>query len=300
MIQRRRTQIRLAQRAYRQRKETTISGLNGRVASLEKTIEDMHKTFLDFNDRAIAAGIQKGAPALAGQLRSTAEKLNELAKNSTEESEGEEDENDTVRPVQPVAAEPRSRRPGGGSGPEAVSMLGYQATFGEEEDEEEDAGEIAAPPAQCELDNHLPLSIWTGTEDVQQLRSEGPQSNMRRLQNIKPMPYQPKWVDVLDSNIEQFLRSKGLYRDGQYSVPFDAVTPPLSSKVTPVHAVSSPSCSPSLNSSGGPHTPEIIDGHWPNEAFSSGNQKFWSQTRSVCKGSDRDMEEWFDDTSICL
>lgn len=260
----------------------------------------MHKTFLEFNDKAIAAGIQKGAPALAGQLRSTAERLNELAKNSTEESEGEEDENDTVRSVQPVAAEPRSRRQGGASGPEAVSMLGYQATFGEEEDEEEDAGEIAAPPAQCELDNHLPLSKWTGTEGMQQLRSEGPKSNKRRLHNIKPMPYQQKWVDVLDSSIEQFLRSKGLYLDSQSSVPFDAVTPPLGSEATPIPAVSSLCCSPSLNSSGGPHTPESIDGHWPNEAYSSGNKKLWSEARSVCKTSDRDMDESFDDPSTCL
>ena len=260
----------------------------------------MHKTFLEFNDRAIAAGIQKGAPALAGQLRSTAERLNELAKNSTEESEGEEDENETMRSVQPAAAGPGSRRQGGGLGPEAVSMLGYQATFGEEEDEEEDAGEIAAPPAQCELDNHLPLSKWTGTEDMQQLRNEGPQSNMRRLHHMKPMSHQPKWVDVLDKSIEQFLRSKGLYLDGQYSVPFDAVNPPLASAVTPIPAVSSLCCSPSLNSSGGPHTPESIDGHWPNEAYSSGNGRFWSETRSVCKSSDRHMEESFDDTSICL
>ena len=260
----------------------------------------MHKTFLEFNDRAIAAGIQKGAPALAGQLRSTAERLNELAKNSTEESEGEEDENDTVRSVQPLAPEPRSRRQGGGSGPEPVSMLGYQATFGEEEDEEEDAGEIAAPPAQCELDNRLPLSKWTGTEDIQQLRNKGPKSNIRRLHNVKPTPYQPKWVDVLDSNIEQFLRSKGLYLDGQCSVPFDAVTPPLGSEVTSNPAVSSPCCSPSLYSSGGPQTPQSIDGHWPDEAYSSGNDKFWSETRSICKASDRDMEESFNDTSICL
>ena len=247
----------------------------------------MHKTFLEFNDRAIAAGIQKGAPALAGQLRSTAERLNELAKNSTEESEGEEDENDTVRSVQPVAAGPGSRRQGGVLGPEPVSMLGYQATFGEEEDEEEDAGEIVAPSAQCELDNHLPLSKWTGTENMQQFRNEGPKSNMRRLHNIKPMSHQPKWVDVMDNSIEQFLRKKGLYLDGQYSVPFDATNPPLGSEVTRIPGVSSLCCSPSLSSSGGPHTPENIDGHWPNEALSSGNDNFWSETKSVCKTFDR-------------
>ena len=50
---RRRTQIRLAQRAYRNRKETTISALKKRVGELERTIEKMNKSFLKFHDNAI-------------------------------------------------------------------------------------------------------------------------------------------------------------------------------------------------------------------------------------------------------
>ena len=261
----------------------------------------MHKTFLDFNDRAIAAGIQKGAPALAGHLRSTAERLGELAKNSNEESEAEEDEHDSMRSVQPMAAKPRSQRQGGAVGQEPVSMLGYQATFGEEEDEEEeDAGEIAAPPAHFELDHHLPLSEWTGTENMQQLRNEDPKSNPQSLDDIRPLLNQQKWVDVLDDNIEQFLRSKGLYLDGQYSVPFDPTDAPLGPQVAPLSAVSSPYCSPSLHSSEGPHTPESTDGHWPNEAYSTRNDKFWNESTNVSKASDRDMEEAFDAAIICL
>ena len=298
MIQRRRTQIRLAQRAYRQRKETTISGLNGRVTTLEKTIEDMHKTFLEFNDRAIAAGIQKGAPALAGHLKSTAERLSELAKNSTEESEAEEDENDPVRSVQPVAAVPRSRRQGGELAPGPVSMLGYQATFGEEEDEEEeDAGEIAAPRAQFELDNHLPLSDWTGTEDMQQLRNEGPRSHTQRLSNIRPVLPRRNFIDV-PNNIEQFLRNKGLYSNGRYSLPCDPIDPSLGSRETSLPAVNSPYYSPSLNSSGGPHTPESTDGHWPNDAYSSRHDYLWNESTRVSKASDVDMNESLDDPSI--
>lgn len=283
LIQRRRTQIRLAQRAYRQRKETTISGLNSRVTSLEKTIEDMHKTFLEFNDRAITSGIQKGAPALAGYLKSTAERLSELAKSSAEESEIEEDENDPGRSVQPMAAQARSRRQGRDLGPEPASMLGYQTTFGEEEDgEEEDAGEIAAPPARFLLDNNLPLSNWTGAENVQQLRSEGPKSNTQGPDNnIRPV--QQNWDDVLDNNIEHFLRSKGLYLDGQYSVAFGPNDPSLGSEEIPLLAVQSPYCSPSLNSSGGPHTPESADAHWPHEPYSSGNHILGMRARALQK-----------------
>lgn len=69
--QRRRTQIRLAQRAYRQRKETTISALNKKVAALEYTIEKMHDSFLKFNDKAIASNIDKWEPSLAEDLKST-------------------------------------------------------------------------------------------------------------------------------------------------------------------------------------------------------------------------------------
>lgn len=257
----------------------------------------MHKTFLEFNDRAIAAGIQKGAPALAGHLRSTAERLNELAKNSAEESEGEEDENESVRSVQPVAAESRSRRQGGRLGPEPVSILGYQATYGEEEEEEEeDAGEIAAPPAQFALANHLPLSDLVGTESMQQLRNEVPKSKTQRLNNnIRPVPTQQNWVDVLDKDMEQPLRSKQLYLDGHSPVPFGPIDPPLASGMTPLPAKNSPYRSPSPNSSGGPPTPESIDGHWPDEAYSIRSDDFWDKTTNVSKASDSDMNEAFDD-----
>ena len=261
----------------------------------------MHKTFLGFNDRAIASGIQKGAPALAGHLKVTAERLNELAKNSTEESDAEEDENDAGRSIRPVAAGPRSRQQGRGLGPGAVSALGYQAAFGEEEDEEdEDAGEITAPSAQFQLDNRLPLSDWTGTENIQQLRNEGPRSNTQGRNNIRPVPARHNWVDVLDKNVEQFLRSKGLYRDGQYSVPYSPIDPPLGSEERSLPTVNPPYYSPSLNSSGGPHTPQSTDLRWPNETYSRRNHNFSNEGTNVPKGSDTDMSDYFDNAGIRL
>ena len=259
----------------------------------------MHKTFLEFNDRAIASGIQKGAPALAGYLKVTAERLNELAKNSTEESDAEEDENDAGRSIRPVAPEPRSRPQGRVLGPGAGSALGYQAGFGEEEDEEdEDAGEIAAPSVPFQLDNLLPLSDWTGTENIQQLRNKGPQSNTQGRNNIRPVPARHNLVDVLDNKVEQFLRSKGLYRDGQYSVPFSPIDPSLGSDEKSLASMSSPYYSPSLNSSGGPHTPRSTDVHWPNETYSRRNHIFSNESTNVPKTSDTDMGDYFDNAGI--
>ena len=261
----------------------------------------MHKTFRDFTDTAIALGIQNGAPALAGHLKTTAERLSELAKNSTEDSDVEEDENDPRKSVQPMAVEHRSRRQGRELGPEPASMLGYQTTLGEEEEEEEeeeDAGEIAAPPVRSDLDNHLPLSDWAGTENMQQLRSEGSKSPTWS-QNIS-RPMRQDWVNVLDNNIEHFLRSKGLYLDDQYSTAFGPIDPSLGSKETSLPAVSSPYHSPSLNSSGGPHTPRSIDAPWPNESHTNGNHIFWNETANVCKASDVDINDPFDEQSILL
>ncbi|KAH0559870.1 hypothetical protein GP486_003618, partial [Trichoglossum hirsutum] len=72
---RRRTQIRLAQRAYRLRKETTISTLKERLSELQSAIEDMSKSFLKFNDNAMSSGIAQMRPDLARDLKETAEQV---------------------------------------------------------------------------------------------------------------------------------------------------------------------------------------------------------------------------------
>lgn len=89
--QRRRTQIRLAQRAYRQRKETTISALSKKVAALESSIEKMQDTFLEFNDKAIASNIGKWEPSLAEDLKLTMGRFIDYAKSMERNSEIEEE-----------------------------------------------------------------------------------------------------------------------------------------------------------------------------------------------------------------
>lgn len=138
----------------------------------------MNKAFLDFNEKAIAAGIQKGAPPLAKQLELTAERMSEFAKNSKHESDNEEEENEPSLSAQTVEIgqerAPNSRRRAAGSGTTPVSILGYQTTIEEEHDDYD--GEIAhqdpAPPAQ--LDQFL-LSDWTATEAIQLSRNDFPQ-----------------------------------------------------------------------------------------------------------------------------
>ncbi|KAL9610605.1 MAG: hypothetical protein Q9167_004707 [Letrouitia subvulpina] len=82
--ERRRKQIRLAQRAYRQRKETTISSLNGRVTDLERTIEEMNQVFLKFYEKLTPADFQCLSPAASRELRETVTGLSTLARKSRE------------------------------------------------------------------------------------------------------------------------------------------------------------------------------------------------------------------------
>ncbi|MCJ1401344.1 hypothetical protein MMC11_004556, partial [Xylographa trunciseda] len=89
-VERRRTQIRLAQRAYRERKETTISGLEQRVAQLQQTVSDMNQAFLSYNDKAHSAGITNWSPELGADLKATMQKFLELAHNANFESDAEE------------------------------------------------------------------------------------------------------------------------------------------------------------------------------------------------------------------
>ncbi|EXJ91110.1 hypothetical protein A1O1_04217 [Capronia coronata CBS 617.96] len=88
---RRRTQIRLAQRAYRHRKETTIAGLKQQVTTLQTTIDQMNKTFLALHDSMVDAGILTSHYSLARQLRVATEQFVALSKDAVPESDEEED-----------------------------------------------------------------------------------------------------------------------------------------------------------------------------------------------------------------
>ena len=95
---RRRTQIRLAQRAYRHRKETTISALKKKVADLENTIVTLNNTYTELHDNLIDSGLFNSKPALAQQLEATAEQFATLARVATDSENEDEDNHSNQRP----------------------------------------------------------------------------------------------------------------------------------------------------------------------------------------------------------
>ncbi|KAL3420833.1 bZIP family transcription factor [Phlyctema vagabunda] len=117
---RRRTQIRMAQRAYRHRKETTISSLEKQVQELKGASEEMSNTFIGLYDFAIDRGLLQREPEFGRQLQSTIERIIALAKASSAD-DGIKDEDQlvddtpTAEPDEPEAPPPprrtRARKP---------------------------------------------------------------------------------------------------------------------------------------------------------------------------------------------
>ncbi|KAB8748975.1 hypothetical protein FH972_026526 [Carpinus fangiana] len=68
---RRRTQIRLAQRAYRLRKETTISSLKDRTTELTNIVNDMHAALSKFSGMACAEGLESMSNCIFTELQET-------------------------------------------------------------------------------------------------------------------------------------------------------------------------------------------------------------------------------------
>ncbi|KAF2719824.1 hypothetical protein K431DRAFT_104983 [Polychaeton citri CBS 116435] len=77
---RRRTQIRLAQRAYRQRKENALDDLQGRVAELTNTIEQMQQAFFELDRKLCTAGGLCSGQLL--DLKDTGFKISSLAERA--------------------------------------------------------------------------------------------------------------------------------------------------------------------------------------------------------------------------
>ena len=131
----------------------------------------MHKTFRDFREKAIAGGIQKGAPSLAKHLDTAAERISELVKISKYEPNNEEEEhnpNPSTPPVENIENSASNSRPTVAAvSPNPTPVLGYQTAYEEEPDDYygETAHQNPAPSAQLD---QIPLSDWTATETMQQ------------------------------------------------------------------------------------------------------------------------------------
>ncbi|KAH6958660.1 hypothetical protein DER45DRAFT_613168 [Fusarium avenaceum] len=116
---RRRTQIRLAQRAYRNRKDTAITSLEDKVKDLEDANENMSKEFMNFFDFVLSQGMLEGAPEVARRLNDTTRKFLSLTRKSAEDS-SRDDSNES--PIQTHNQDQSDARPskrrttGSGSG----------------------------------------------------------------------------------------------------------------------------------------------------------------------------------------
>ncbi|EFQ91623.1 hypothetical protein PTT_11477 [Pyrenophora teres f. teres 0-1] len=110
---RRRTQIRLAQRAYRQRKETTISSLKSQNTQLQSVIQQMNKTFLRVNDATLKSGLLQLNPSLVQEFKLATDTFSGLLKTASEvQYEGEEDLESSERISDgPVAQAPLQPEP---------------------------------------------------------------------------------------------------------------------------------------------------------------------------------------------
>ncbi|PKX93477.1 bZIP transcription factor [Aspergillus novofumigatus IBT 16806] len=86
-IQRRRKQLRVAQQAYRKRKETTIVNLQSRIQELESGIEELSVSFLSFSNLLFEAGILQNQPRVTAALQKITQQYVSLAKRGSDEAE---------------------------------------------------------------------------------------------------------------------------------------------------------------------------------------------------------------------
>ncbi|OOQ81585.1 putative BZIP transcription factor [Penicillium brasilianum] len=83
----RRKQLRVAQQAYRNRKETTIVNLQSRVQELESGIEELSESFLSFSNLLFEAGILQDQPRVTAALQKITQQCVSLAKSGCGEAE---------------------------------------------------------------------------------------------------------------------------------------------------------------------------------------------------------------------
>lgn len=88
---RRRTQIRLAQRAYRNRKDTAIDTLKQRVKELEKVNEDMGNEFMSLSQFVLGQGVFQRSPEIAQRLNEATRKFISLQRQAAEETSANTD-----------------------------------------------------------------------------------------------------------------------------------------------------------------------------------------------------------------
>ncbi|KAL4879198.1 hypothetical protein BJY04DRAFT_194029 [Aspergillus karnatakaensis] len=81
--ERRRVQVRLAQRAHRNRHQETIKELDSRIAHLETIMENLSSNVLSFSDQLLQSGVLESYPNLTVNLRDTIKTIVSLASEAS-------------------------------------------------------------------------------------------------------------------------------------------------------------------------------------------------------------------------
>ncbi|KAL0264568.1 hypothetical protein SLS55_000518 [Diplodia seriata] len=202
--QRRRTQIRLAQRAYRQRKEMTISSLQKQVEQLQSVIDGMNNSFLHFNDQAMASDIFALRPHLASELRSTTEAFVNLSK--TAKTVEVEDEREDSQEASDPSTTPRKAE----AAPN-ISSRNYQ-------DMGQAPHDVSQVPNATAQMNSQPTHIGLGYYKLAE-ESDVPAFGQNLEYDLEE--YGGEWLDSQD--VEGYLEELGVHIDAQASFAETAV-----------------------------------------------------------------------------
>ncbi|CEJ55190.1 hypothetical protein PMG11_01459 [Penicillium brasilianum] len=81
--ERRRTQTRLAQRAYRSRQQASVDSFRNRISFLETSIEKMSSAMLSFSEQLVQSGVLRSQSALTTNLRDTMKTFLSLASGAS-------------------------------------------------------------------------------------------------------------------------------------------------------------------------------------------------------------------------
>ncbi|KAL5398100.1 hypothetical protein PMIN06_010435 [Paraphaeosphaeria minitans] len=238
---RRRTQIRLAQRAYRQRKEATISSLKEQNDRLQSIIDQMNKSFLKFNDAALKSGLLQLDSVLAQQLKSVTESFVSLAKSAADGQAEEEEVDDSVETI-PVCNQEVQSAP-----PQRLDLgWGYSTTLNQSSTQRTAHSPHEESQAQNQTD--LPLLPSYNAEQakqgslVQYRRPQMPdlftqgvswtQASLDERPSEQPLP-----IGLLDILSQQEFKLPNSQNPNIFSVniPTPRATPPMPRLASPIY-----------------------------------------------------------------
>ncbi|KAJ5399643.1 hypothetical protein N7465_010132 [Penicillium sp. CMV-2018d] len=181
--ERRRKQLRLAQQAYRKRKETTIGNLQDRVHELETGIENISQSFLSFSNLLIEEQLLSQYPHIASALQNITQQCVSLAKA------GNDDPSEGALPLVQAAKEPQITN--NNTAPTVLDNAYSEASTDAEDITRSVAARWPAPPTPpYEGRSVLPFDLVMPSPTVQFLQSS----------HITPPLSNSPTLDLLSSN----------------------------------------------------------------------------------------------------